>query len=95
MSSYGAKGTRTPDNRLQRTAAEPERSLAWRRAAMAELLTSSNPVACLGKANPAGIFLDDYVEFRSAVRLDSEGGNSARPKTGGKILITDGQHEED
>jgi hypothetical protein len=24
MSSYGAKGTRTPNNRLQRTAAEPE-----------------------------------------------------------------------
>jgi hypothetical protein len=37
MSSYGAKGTRTPNNRLQRTAAEPERSLAWRTAAMAEL----------------------------------------------------------
>jgi hypothetical protein len=37
MSSYGAKGTRTPNHRLQRTAAEPERSLAWRRAAMAEI----------------------------------------------------------
>ena len=37
MSSYGAKGTRTPNNRLQRTAAKPERSLAWRRAAVAEL----------------------------------------------------------
>jgi hypothetical protein len=38
MSSYGAKGTPTPNNRLQRTAAEPERSLVWRRAAMAELI---------------------------------------------------------
>jgi hypothetical protein len=37
MSSYGTKGTRTPNNRFQRTAAEPERSLAWRRAAVAEL----------------------------------------------------------
>ena len=37
MSSYGAKGTRTPNHRLQRTAAEPERCLAWRRAAMSEL----------------------------------------------------------
>ena len=35
MSSYGAKGARTPDNRLQRAAPEPEHSLAWRRAAMA------------------------------------------------------------
>ena len=37
MSSYGAKGTRTRNNGLQRTGAVPERSLVWRRAAMAEL----------------------------------------------------------
>jgi hypothetical protein len=28
-------------------------------------VTSSNPVACLGKAKPAGIFFGRYVEFPS------------------------------
>ncbi len=42
MSSYGAKGTRTPNTGCSglsaaRPANEPERSLAWRRAAMGEL----------------------------------------------------------
>ena len=27
--------------------------------------TSSNPVACLGKTNPGGIFFGRFIEFRS------------------------------
>jgi hypothetical protein len=44
-------------------------------------LASSNPVACLGKAKPTGIFsLDDLSNSGPAVRQDSEGWELGPPE---------------